>query len=111
LLIAITPFFLVGEHPKGTAKVFTLVVLLYLPLVAFLLMIGFLSGIYTGDFLYPLHNPQTYFRLIELQDSADKLLLSFREERWTSILNVAISALLGCFLFPYYSGEFAVGPS
>jgi hypothetical protein len=101
LLIAITPFFLVGERPKGTAKVFTLVVLLYLPLIACLLMIGFLSGIYTGDFLYPLHNPQTYFRLIELQDSADKLFVSFREERWTSIMNVATSALLGCFLFPY----------
>jgi hypothetical protein len=101
LLIAITPFFLVGEPQKGTAKVFTLVVLLYLPLVAFLLMIAFLSGIYTGDFLYPLHNPLNYFRLIEFQNSADTLLLSFREERLATITTVATSAVLSCFLFPY----------
>jgi hypothetical protein len=101
LLIAITPFFLVGEPQKGTAKVFTLVVLLYLPLIAFLIMIAFLSGIYTGDFLYPLHNPLNYFRLIEFQSSADNLLLSFREQRWAIIVTVATSPLFSCFLFPY----------
>ncbi len=101
VLVPLMPLMLPSDERRDLWKITTLILLLYLPMVATQFIWSYLTWVFTDDFFYALKHPSTYFRQVSSEILQQPQLFALRGRPFEAIATIGGLFLVSFPVFYY----------